>query len=52
MSKMIRIFKDGDKWCATYIDFVDLQTSPAGFGDTQVEAIIDLRKEEGGGENA
>ncbi len=29
-----RVFMDGDKWCAVRPDFVNLQESPAGFGDT------------------
>ncbi len=36
--------RDGDKWCATYTDFINLQESPAGFGDTQEEAKADLIK--------
>ena len=37
-----RVFQDGDQWCATLPNFVDLQTSPAGFGATQADATIDL----------
>ena len=33
---------DGDQVSATWSDFVNLQCSPAGFGDTAKEAIIDL----------
>lgn len=40
----LRLFKDGDQWCATYDDFVDLQESPAGFGDTALEALAALPK--------
>ena len=36
---------DGNQWCATYDDFINLQESPAGFGDTQDEAILNLIKE-------
>lgn len=36
---------DGNKWCATNPDFINLQVSPAGFGDTPEEAIADLAKE-------
>lgn len=37
------IFKqDGDKICATFDDFVNLQESPAGFGDTEAEAKANL----------
>ena len=41
----IRTFKDGDKWCATWSDFINLQKSPAGFGDTKEEAIENLTEE-------
>ncbi len=41
----IFIKKDGDDFCATLDDFLDLQQSPAGFGDTKVEAIIKLMAE-------
>jgi hypothetical protein len=34
---------DGDQWCATEKDFVSLQESPAGFGDTMAKAVLDLR---------
>lgn len=37
-----RIFKDGDSWCATREDFVNLQDSPAGFGPTALEAMAQL----------
>ena len=37
--------KDWNKICATYEDFVNLQESPAGFGDTKEEAMVDLMKE-------
>lgn len=38
---------DGDQWCATRTDFVNLQESPAGFGDTALEAMASLAKELG-----
>lgn len=41
------IFKDGDKWCATDGSFVNLQQSPAGFGDTKLEAMASLALELG-----
>lgn len=41
----ILIRKDGNNFCATLDDFIDLQASPAGFGDTKVEAIIGLMAE-------
>ena len=40
-----RTFMDGDKWCAVMCDFEDLQSSPAGFGDTREEAIEELKKD-------
>lgn len=36
---------DGNQWCATNPDFINLQESPAGFGDTPEEAIEALAKE-------
>jgi hypothetical protein len=39
-----RLFKDGTAWCATRKDFIDLGSSPAGFGDTALEAFADLAK--------
>jgi uncharacterized protein (DUF2461 family) len=42
-----RLSKDGSQWCATRTDFIDLQSSPAGFGDTALEAMAELCKELG-----
>ena len=42
---LIRFFKDGDQWCATYIDFMDLEVSPAGFGDSPTFALANLLAE-------
>ena len=39
--------KDGDQFCATRKDFVNLQESPAGFGDTALEALAGLCHELG-----
>jgi hypothetical protein len=36
---------DGNAWCATGAGFVDLQESPAGFGDSPREAVADLRRQ-------
>lgn len=36
------IFMDGDKVCAVWHDFINLQESPAGFGNTPNEAIEEL----------
>ena len=41
-------FKDGDKWCCVLGDFISLQDSPAGFGETFEEALEGLRKAEYG----
>lgn len=43
----VGLFLDGDQWCATRKDFVDLQESPAGFGDTGLAAMAELCKELG-----
>lgn len=39
--------QDGDKVMATRHDFVNLQESPAGFGDTALEALAELAKDLG-----
>lgn len=36
-------FKDGDAWCCVFGDFIDLQESPAGFGDSFDTALADLQ---------
>ena len=41
----VRLFRDEDKWCATRADFVDLQESAAGFGNTKLEAMSALCKD-------
>ena len=38
----IRLFPDGDQWCALYGP--DLQEGRGGFGDTPEDAIADLQK--------
>ena len=38
---------DGNAWCAVDRHHVDLQTSPAGFGNTALEAMAELCKELG-----
>lgn len=42
--KMFRLSKDGDRWCATFHDFVNLQELQVGFGDTCLEAFADLAR--------
>lgn len=43
----VRLGMDGAAWCATRSDFIDLQQSPAGFGDSALEALASLCKELG-----
>lgn len=44
----VRYFKDGDKIVAVDDStFVDLQSSPAGFGDTREQALAELKKAQG-----
>lgn len=38
---------EGDSWCAIPPWFVNLQESPAGFGDTCLEALADLCRQLG-----
>ncbi len=38
----VRTFKDGNAWCAVLPDFINLQESEAGFGDTKDQAIAEL----------
>jgi hypothetical protein len=40
----VSLKKDGDSWCATGPGFENLQESPAGFGDTKLEAMASLAK--------
>lgn len=40
-----RLYMDGDAWCATRQDFINLQESPAGFGSKAREALTALAKE-------
>lgn len=43
----VTIELDGNAWCAHANNFVDLQESPAGFGDTKLEAMAALAGELG-----
>ena len=45
-TKEIRIFLDGDKWCAVRGDFINLQESIAGFGETPTIAFERMRLKE------
>lgn len=40
----ILVKKDGDAWCAHYDDFIDLQESVSGFGNTPQMAIDQLKQ--------
>ena len=40
-----RAYMDGDAWCAVHPDFINLQESPAGFGDTPEAARTALELE-------
>ena len=39
-----RLFRDGDQWCATFYDFVNVQESQAGFGSTALAAFAALAR--------
>lgn len=43
----VRLYRDGNQWCATRADFENLQESPAGFGETALAAFSQLAKELG-----
>lgn len=36
---IIDVRMDGSAWCATFLDFKNIQESPAGFGDSPREAV-------------
>jgi hypothetical protein len=38
------LIKYGGSWCATRTDFINLQESPAGFGETCLEAMAELAR--------
>ena len=42
-----RLFRDGSAWCAVPPHFVDLMTSPAGFGNTKEAAVAALLADRG-----
>lgn len=41
------VFPDERVWCATRLDFINVQESPCGFGDTALEAMGAMAKELG-----
>jgi len=38
----LRLWKDGDKWCAAFHDFVNVQESQVGFGSDCLHALAEL----------
>jgi hypothetical protein len=42
MNRTYKIEKDGTAWSATNNDFTNLMESPAGFGDTPLQALQNL----------
>jgi hypothetical protein len=47
---ILRVFVDGNMWCAVYhTEFINLQESPAGFGNSVAEAVENLMQQ--GNEN-
>ncbi len=38
----IRVYMDGDQWCATLADFINVQESPCEFADTPGKAVDKL----------
>lgn len=40
----MKLFMDGNAWCAVFKDFVNMQESQAGFGSTALEALSELAK--------
>jgi hypothetical protein len=45
-----KISMDGNQFCATTDAFDNLQESPAGFGDTEADAVADLFRQATGGQ--
>lgn len=41
----VHVDRDGDKWMVTFRNFINLQESMAGFGDTVLEAMADLARQ-------
>jgi len=42
----VRFNMDGNQWCAVRLPFTNLQETPAGFGDTPMQALVDLIHQE------
>jgi len=45
-AKIVIIVPDGNQFCATRGDHINLQESPAGFGDNHSGALLNLFNEE------
>ena len=41
----LKLFQDGSQWCAGFEDFVNVQESQVGFGDTALDALADLSRQ-------
>ena len=39
-----RLFRDGDRWCAGFKDFTNIQKSRCGFGVRAFDALVELAK--------
>lgn len=39
VAKNLRVYRDGNQWCCTGVEFINLQESPAAFADSPKEAI-------------
>jgi hypothetical protein len=39
-----KLWRDGDKWCAGFNDFGNIQESQCGFGTTALEALAELAR--------
>lgn len=42
----VNLFMDGNMWCCTRPDFVNLQESLSGFGTSRLNAVKDLIRQE------
>jgi hypothetical protein len=43
----LKLWRDGDQFCAAFHDFVNIQESQVGFGRTAVDAFADLARQGG-----
>lgn len=41
----LKLFRDGDQWCAVFQDFVNITESQAGFGHDCLHALADLARQ-------